>query len=85
MPNISAFLIFMARRETQRAVMRKETYRTSTIDCLAIRTRVNCLFGARIDGVGAYGRNDASENAEELKETWKGIGCEMLNTREAGM
>ena len=48
------------------------------------RSRVNCLFGARIVAVGPYGRNAAKENADELNMTWNGIGCVMLNTRDTG-
>ena len=47
--------------------------------------RVNCLFGARMDAVGPYGMNAASENADELNVMWNGIGWVMLNTRDAGM
>ena len=48
------------------------------------RSRVNCLFGARIVAVGPYGRNAAKENAGELNMTWNGIGCVVLNTRDTG-
>ena len=60
------------------------SYRTSTVDFRITRSRVNCLFGARIVAVGPYGRNAAKENAEELNMTWNGIGCVMLNTRDTG-
>ena len=60
------------------------SYRTSTVDFRITRSRVNCLFGARIVAVGPYGRNAAKENADELNMTWNGIGCVMLNTRDTG-
>ena len=47
----------------------KPPYRTSTVDCLRTRRRVNCLFGARIVAVGPYGMNAARENADEQNMT----------------
>ena len=55
------------------------------MDCRTARMRVNCLFGARIEAVGPYGMNAASENADELNVMWKGIGSVTLNTRDDGM
>ena len=64
---------------------RTDAHRTSTMDCRTARMRVNCLFGARIEAVGPYGMNAASENADELNVMWKGIGSVTLNTRDDGM
>ena len=55
------------------------------MDCRTARMRVNCLFGARIEAVGPYGMNAASENADELNVMWKGIGSVTQNTRDDGM
>ena len=64
--------------------------RTSTADCRSKLTRVVDLVESESDEfeepdvVGANGRNAARENAEPMKNRWKGITSVMQNTRDAG-